>query len=191
MRQFGDECLFLLYVRISLYYCRLLDVVRNFILYLIIYLCFLWNLIEYFQIAVLLQIVWSDFWYNRTHSIDVVSQDDATHGLNKDHTKGLLLIGGDNITKADSQHDSNSPVVPPDILLIPLRVVKPLINQPVFFVIEPCHCNEGNRETMCNNKIEQKDLDEIPDFLSILILNQLKLNMSQHHQQRFNLQHYN
>jgi len=79
------------------------------------------------------------------------------------------MIRRRDITKANSEHYRDSPIIPPHILLIPKRFIQILINNPIFLLIEAGHRYESNCQTMSNNEIEQKNLNEIPYFLTILI----------------------
>ena len=53
---------------------------------------------------------------------DVVGQGYAAESLNKYEDNGLVVVGCREIAKTDSQHDICAPVVPPDILDMPLLV---------------------------------------------------------------------
>ena len=135
MWQFSYKIFFFLNVRISLNDCRLLDIISDFVLNFSINKRFLWDLFKDFKIAIFLQVIRSNFWNNRANSVNVISKDDTAHCFNEYHTKGLLMISRSYVTKPYSKHYSNSPIIPPHILLIPQRLIQPLPNNPILFMI--------------------------------------------------------
>lgn len=135
MWQFSNKIFFFLNVRISLNDCRLLDIIGDFVLNFSIYRRFLWDLFKDFKITIFLQVIRTNFWYNRANSVNVISKNDAAHRLDKYHTKSLLMISRNYVTKPYSKHNRNSPIIPPHILLIPQRLIQPFPNNPILFMI--------------------------------------------------------
>lgn len=172
MWQFSNKIFFFLNVRISLNDCRLLDIIGDFVLNFSIYRRFLWDLFKDFKITIFLQVIRTNFWYNRANSVNVISKDYAAHCFNEDHTKSLLMISRNYVTKPYSKHNRNSPIIPPHILLIPQRLIQPFPNNPILFMIQTSHSYERNSQTMRNNKIKQEHFYEIPYLLTILIFYQ-------------------
>jgi hypothetical protein len=74
-----------------------------------------------------------------SHAIDVVGHDNATKGFDEDKTDGLKRGGGYNITEPNREHDVCSPVVRPNVLLGPRRIIDTFGNHPIGVGIETGH----------------------------------------------------
>ena len=79
-------------------------------------------MIEYLEAAVFLKIIRSNFGDDLADPVNVIGQDDATHGFNKNHAEGFVLVGRTNISEPNSQHNGGGPIVAPNILFIPLGI---------------------------------------------------------------------
>lgn len=136
-------------------------------------------MIEYLEIAVLLQVIWTDFRNNGTNSVDIVSQNDAAHCLDKNHAKRFVLICWYYISESDSKHNRCSPVVAPNVFFFPHRLRYVFVNEPVLLPVQVGHGNQDDCKAMGNNEVKQENLNKVPDFLSVLILDKNEFDMSQ------------
>lgn len=82
-----------------------------------------------------LLVLQSDVGNQSAHTVDVVSQNDATDRFNENHEAGFLIAGRDDITESDGEHNGGTPVVGPNILLIPSCIFNPPFDHPVFCLI--------------------------------------------------------
>ena len=97
------------------------------------------QLFEYFQVLTLGNILRSNLWYQRSHTVDVVCKDHAADCLDEYHTKSFLIGNRSHISKANSQHYSCSPIIWPNVLLKPFSIVDTLYSQPIIVRIKLRH----------------------------------------------------
>ena len=134
-------------------------------------------MIENLDALILLFIVRTNFRYNWANSVDVISENDATHGFYKDHAQSLALVGGHDIPKANGQHDGSRPIVAPYVDFKPARILKTFDDNPIMFKVKMSHWYKQNRQAMSNNEIEKENFYQWPYLSSILIFNERKLNV--------------
>jgi hypothetical protein len=84
-----------------------------------------------FAFFVALVVLGPDICDDSSHAIDVVGHDNATKGFYEGKTDGLIAVGGYDITKPDREHDVCSPVVRPNVLLGPRRIIDTLVYHPI------------------------------------------------------------
>lgn len=96
-----------------------------------------------------LLVLQSDIGNQSTNAVDVVSQNDTTDGFNKNHQASFLVTGRHDITKTNCKHNSSTPVIRPNILLIPSGVFYSFFDQPIICLIDFTNTKQNNRENMC------------------------------------------
>lgn len=115
-----------------------------------------------------------------THAVDVVGQSYAAYHFDENQAAGLHDVGSSDVTEPDRQHDSGTPVVPPDVLLEPTSTQEHAILQPVGVIVEVRHRIQNDGQEVRKREIDDQHIEQPPILLSIeagdmQILNGLQL----------------
>lgn len=81
-----------------------------------------------------------------------------------------MIVGRGQVSKSDSQHDSNCPIIGPDIFLNPARITNTLNYLPVAVWIAESHQIEDYSYSMSECQIKQYNFNERPITFIILAL---------------------
>lgn len=127
------------------------------------------QLVESLELFSLLDILGTNISYQSTNPVDVVCQAHHTDYLDEDQAESLLIIGRIKISKPDGEHDVDSPVVGPDIFLIPKTIVDIFYIVPVMREIDVGHGCENDGKDMCKTKVEENNFNQRPVLLIVPI----------------------
>lgn len=134
-----DELFLLAEVEVTTDLGWLFDVVHDTGFGLVWELGVLLDMIEGFQVRVLLCLVWTDFLDDCPHSVYVVGQKDAAHCLDEYHAKGLRWVSRSNVSKTNCKHNSSRPVIPPNIFLAPYFIIQISTDKPTVIFLDSSH----------------------------------------------------
>lgn len=70
-----------------------------------------------FQVCLLKDWIWTDFWNNFADVVYVICQKNTADCLNKNHTQSFRCVHRNDVTKTHCKHDCCRPVIRPNILL--------------------------------------------------------------------------
>lgn len=68
----------------------------------------------------------------RSNAVDVVSKCHTAESLNEDKAESLEIVGRNNISKSDCEHDVDCPIVRPNVYLVPRGKINVLCDHPVL-----------------------------------------------------------
>lgn len=92
-----------------------------------------------------------------THFWNIIGQNNTSEGLNEDECDGLGNIGCIDIPKSNSEHNCGTPIVTPNIFLVPFSM------RQIFELIPSmgritCDKIENDGQKMSNHKVEEDNL---------------------------------
>jgi len=88
------------------------------------------------------------------HTINIVGQNDTTDCLYEDHQTSFLIACRNNVSKANRKHNGCAPIIRPNVLLIPFRILYAFINQPIFLFVHIRNTKQHNWKKMGIEKVE-------------------------------------
>ena len=106
---------------------------------------------------------------------DIVGQNNAANSLNEDEAKSLSVVGGSDITEANCEHDVGTPVIGPDIFLVPLALVYLSFGHPVLGGADFCHCWEDYGQNMGKAEVKQHYFYKRPVFVIFWVCDEFYL----------------
>ena len=107
--------------------------------------------------------------------INIVGQTDYTEKLNENQTNCLLFGHCCDVPETNSQHYVGSPIIRPNILLRPMRIVYIFQGIPIVLGVNLSHSVEQNCEDVGEAKVEKEDFDERPILFIIVALYEVHL----------------
>ncbi len=111
----------------------------------------------------------------RTHTIYIIRKDDTTKGLYEDQTQGFGLIRSDYISKSYCKHNIGSPVISPNVNLLPVSSDEVFLGEPTILYIYLRHKVEEYGQKMSVAEVKQKYLTNGPILLLISRFNDIDL----------------
>lgn len=132
LRQVVDKLVLLLYVELFLDVVGLLNVVADLQEEVVSYVMFLGQTSEDFVFFALLEVLSPNVTDERPNTIDVVSKRHTAECLNEDEAKSLEIVGCNDISESNCEHDVDCPVVRPDVYLVPRGSINILCYHPVL-----------------------------------------------------------
>lgn len=94
---------------------------------------------KYFEFLLFLLLVLSNWVYESTDIIYVISKSNTTESLYKYKHNRFIIISRSYISKPDSKHNIGPPIVPPNVLYKPLCIINAKLNFPILCFINIGH----------------------------------------------------
>lgn len=133
---------------------------------------FFWQLFEGLEIFPLFKILRPDIADESSDPVDVVGKTHDAENLDENETESFFMVSCSEITKTNSEHDIDSPVIGPYVLWKPIRMGNSFDFVPVFSRIELRHCWEENGQNVGEAEVEENNLHQGPVLLIIVILDE-------------------
>ena len=178
-RQVLEEGLLLLDVEVLLDVDALLDVVADLPLELVGQVVLVGQLLERLRVLELLDVLRADVADEGADRVDVVGEAHHAHDLDEDQAERLLVVRGRDVSEANGQHDVAAPVVGPDVLLKPARVLYPDHAVPGLFFAGVRHGREQYGQNVGKDEVEDEDLQQRPVLLVVVVLDEVDFELLQ------------
>lgn len=100
------------------------------------------------------------------HWGDVVGQRDTAKGLHENENQCFNVVGGTQIAETDGKHDVGAPVVTPDVLDRPRRILDAHLVVPVLVKVNARHVVEADGEEVTDSEVNEQYFEQTQVVLS-------------------------
>lgn len=108
--------------------------------------------------------------YQIAETAYIVRESDTADDLDENNPYCFMVIGWDDISESDCQHDCRCPIVGPNVSLEPLGILNVPDHLPVCIRVSNSHKVQNNCDNMCESQVEKHDFEERPVFLVVKVL---------------------
>lgn len=125
-----------------------------------------------FDTFAFLDILLSNIANQSSNSVDIVGKAHDTDDFNEDEAESFDVVTGREVSKANSEHDVDSPVVGPDILGKPPCLWNTLFYMPGSISFYFSHCREDYGQNMGKAEVKKHNLHKRPVLLMVVVFDE-------------------